>query len=114
MTIMAKLMVVAKQVAGSVTIDQIPVEFIEEFEAAWEALQTNANTELRVEFEDKAERLQWLNLARSYGEQRMDTNGDSAKLKVRATPKRNLPDTIAYIAISRDIPGDGAANTHKK
>lgn len=111
--IMAKLQVVPKVAAGSVTMDQIPAEFVAEFEAAWADLQKNPNTELRVEFDDKAERLSWLNMARSYGEQRMEENGDSAKLKVRATPKRNLPDTVAYISITRDIPGDGAANTHK-
>lgn len=110
---MAKLMVVAKQSAGSVTMDQIPATFIEEFEEAWAALQQNANTELRVEFENKEERIEWMTYARSYGEQRMDSNGDSARLKVRATPKRNLPDTVAYIAITRDLPGDGAVNTHK-
>jgi hypothetical protein len=110
---MAKLMVVAKQSAGSVTMDQIPADFIEEFEAAWTALQDNPNTELRVEFDDEAERNTWLGYAKSYGEQRMDAAGDSARLKVRATPKRNLPKTIAYIAITRDIPADGAVNTHK-
>lgn len=110
---MAKLMIVAKQSAGSVTLDQIPAEFIEEFEQVWADLQKNEGMELRVEFDDEAERTQWLGYAKSYGEQRMDGNGDSARLKVRATPKRNLPKTIAYIAITRDLPGDGAANTHK-
>ena len=110
---MAKLQVVPKLTVGSVTMDQIPAEFIEEFEGAWTDLQANENTELRVEFEDEKERNDWLTMARSYGEQRMDANGDSARLKVRATPKRNLPKTIAYISITRDLPGDGAANTHK-
>lgn len=110
---MAKLSVVAKVTTGSVTMDQIPAEFVEEFEAAWADLQKDPNTELRVEFEDEKERNDWLNMARSYGEQRMDDKGDSARLKVRATPKRNLPKTIAYISITRDLPGDGAANTHK-
>jgi uncharacterized damage-inducible protein DinB len=110
---MAKLSVVPKVSAGSVTLDQIDPEFIAEFEGAWKDLQQNPNTELRVEFEDKAERLEWLRMAKSYGEQRLDANGDSARLKVRATPKRNLPDTVAYISITRDLPGDGEANTHK-
>lgn len=110
---MAKLQVVPKVTVGSVTMDQISAEFIAEFEGAWADLQANENTELRVEFDDEAERNEWLRTARSYGEQRMDANGDSARLKVRATPKRNLPKTVAYIAIVRDLPGDGAANTHK-
>jgi len=110
---MAKLTVVQKISTGSVTMDQIDAEFIEEFEGAWKDLQANPNTELRVEFEDEDERNEWLRKARSYGEQRMDSNGDSERLKVRATPKRNLPKTVAYISITRDLPGDGAANTHK-
>lgn len=110
---MAKLMVVAKQSAGSVTMDAIPADFIEEFEAAWTALQANPTMELRVEFDDEAERNQWFTYARSYGEQRMDANGDSARLKVRGNPKRNLPKTIAYVTITRDVIADGAVNTHK-
>jgi hypothetical protein len=110
---MAKLTIVPKLAVGSVTLDQIPAEFIEEFEQAWSELQKNPAHELRVEFDDEAERNTWLTNAKSYSEQRMDENGDSAKLKVRALPKRNLPKTTAYIAIARDIPGDGAVNTHK-
>ena len=111
---MAKLTIVPKLSAGSVTMDAIPAEFVEEFEQAWAALQEqNGAGELRVEFDDEAERNSWLTMVRSYGEQRMDAAGDSAKLKVRATPKRNLPKTVAFIAITRDLPGDGAVNTHK-
>lgn len=57
--------------------------------------------------------LAWLRQAKSYGEQRMDEAGNSAKLKVFALPKRNLPDNIKYISVKRDVPGDGAANTHQ-
>ena len=110
---MAKLMLVAKLAAGSVTVDQIPAEFIEEFEQIWTDLQANPTMELRVEFEDEKERSQWLQFGKAYGEQRMNAAGDSEKLKVRATPKRNLPKTIAYISITRDLPEDGKVNTHK-
>lgn len=111
--IMAKLTIVPKMAAGSVTLDQIPASFVEEFEEAYEALRNTPNGELRVEFEDEAERSQWLSYAKSYGEQRMNAQGDSARLKVRATPKRNLPKTVAYIAITHDAEANGAANTHK-
>ena len=111
---MAKLTIVPKLAAGSVTLDQIPAEFIAEFEEAYEALRTTANGELRVEFDDEAERTQWLTWAKSYGEQRMTPDGvASAALKVRATPKRNLPKTVAYISITADLEANGEANTHQ-
>lgn len=111
---MAKLMLVQKTTAGSVTLDDIPAEFKAEFEQVYADLRDNPTTELRVEFEDAAERKQWLKFAKSYGEQRMDPKtGDAAPLKVRATPKRNLPETTAYIAITHDAEAAGAKNTHK-
>lgn len=111
---MAKLSIVPKLAAGSVTLDQIDPTFIEEFEEAYSALRDNANHELRVEFEDETERNTWLKTAKSYGEQRMDAEGNSARLKVYAVPKRNLPKTVAYVAIKADIEANGKANTHKK
>lgn len=110
---MAKLSIVPKLSAGSVTLDQIDPDFIAEFEEAYEALRSTPNHELRVEFDDEAERNAWLKTAKSYGEQRMDSAGDSARLKVYAVPKRNLPKTIAYVAIKADLESNGSANTHK-
>ena len=110
---MAKLSIVPKVTAGSVTLDQIDPEFIEEFEQAYEALRSTPNMELRVEFDDTDERKSWLRNAKSYGEQRMDAEGQSARLKVRAVPKRNLPETVAYVQITADVEGNGAANTNR-
>lgn len=110
---MAKLSIVPKVSAGSVTLDQIDPDFITEFEEAYEALRSTPNHELRVEFDDEAERNSWLRTAKSYGEQRMDAKGDSARLKVYAVPKRNLPKTVAYIAIKADLEANGSANTHR-
>jgi hypothetical protein len=110
---MAKLSIVPKLTAGSVTLDQIPAEFVTEFEETWAALMETPNGEVRAEFEDKAERTSWLNMAKSYAEQRMNAQGESDKLKVRALPKRNLPENVAYLSITRDLPGNGAVNTHK-
>lgn len=110
---MAKLSIVPKLAAGSVTLDEIPAEFIEEFEQAYAELVKNPNHEFRVEFDTEAERNEWMTHAKSYGEQRMDAEGNSAKLKIRATPKRNLPKTVAYLAITADIEGNGNVNTNK-
>lgn len=112
---MATLTIVPKQSAGSVTIDQIPDEFKTEFEQAWAALQENPGTELRVDFADEKERLSWLQMARSYGSQRTRVGDETTaeKLSVRATPKRGLPKTVAYVSITLDLPGNGQANSHK-
>lgn len=80
-------------------------------------LHKGANAKAEAEAEamalNKAAVLKWLRDAKSYGEQRMDEAGNSAKLKVFALPKRNLPDNIKYISVKRDVPGDAAANTHQ-
>ena len=110
---MAKLSIVPKLTAGSVTLDQIDPDFISEFEEAYEALRSTPNHELRVEFDDEAERASWLKNAKSYGEQRMDAEGQSARLKVYAVPKRNLPKTVAYVAIKADLESNGSANTNR-
>lgn len=110
---MAKLSIVPKLTKGSVTLDEIPAAWVEEFEQAWADLQAHPNNELRIEFDDTDERKQWMSYAKSYGEQRMAPDGSSDRLKIRVTPKRNLPDTVAYIAITRDVEANGNANTNK-
>lgn len=111
--IMAKVTLSPKLAAGSVTVDAIPDEVKRDVEDIWTALQANPEQEVRVEEDTKDALLKWLRDAVSYGKQRMNSAGDSEKLIVRALPKRNLPDTVKYISIKRDIPGDAAKNTHK-
>lgn len=110
---MAKLSIVPKLSAGTVVLDDIPADFIEEFEAAYADYMKNPDKQdFRVEFEDEPERNQWLTWARSYGEQRVSESGDPAFLTVRATPKRGLPRTIAYLSVTADIEANGNANAH--
>jgi hypothetical protein len=110
---MAKISIVPRLAAGSVTLDQIPAEFVSEFEQIWKDLTENANTELRVEFDDMDEKKQWMAFAKSYCEQRMAPDGSSDRLKIRATPKRNLPETVTYFSVTRDVEANGNANSNK-
>ena len=110
---MAKISIVPRLPAGSVTLDQIPAEFVSEFEQIWKDLRETANGELRIEFDDADEKKQWMAYAKSYCEQRMAPDGSSDRLKIRATPKRNLPADVTYFQITRDIEANGNVNTHK-
>lgn len=110
---MAKVTLSPKLAVGTVTADAIPAEVKKDVEEIWTALQTNAEQEVRVEDETKEALNTWLRQAVSYGKQRMNAEGQSEKLIIRATPKRNLPETVKYITVKRDIPGDAAANTNQ-
>lgn len=110
---MAKVTLSPKLAVGSVTADQIPAEVKKDVEDIWTALQANPDQDIRVEEDTKEAVLKWLRYAVSYGSQRMDASGNSAKLLIRALPKRNLPENVKYISVKRDVPGDGAANTHQ-
>lgn len=110
---MATVTLSPKLTAGSVTADQIPAEVKADVEAIWKSIQANPDQDIRVEETTKEAVLKWLRYAVSYGSQRMDEQGQSAKLLIRALPKRNLPDNVKYISIKRDLPGDGPANSNQ-
>lgn len=136
---MPKISLVPVVKSGSITADAIPSSVKKDLEELWEAYQkSEENHEIRVEFAhgfkvdadgeiklddegagildpaNPAEDVNlWLRQAVAYGKQRMNPDGSSAALKIRAMPKRNLPPWIKYISMARDIPADAAANTNK-
>lgn len=123
---MPKISLVPIQNGTSISADAVPDEVKKDVEELWTEYQKVTGHEIRVAWdaldekateEDvkklKNEVLLWLRQAVSYGKSRMDASGQSAALKIRAMPKRNLPDHIKYITIARDIPTDSAANTNQ-
>lgn len=103
---MAKITLAPKIKQGSVKLDDISDEFISEFEEVYTALKGQPDLEVRVECDNESEAKTWAANAKSYGEQRMDENGDHDPLIVRKLPKRGLPKTISYFSIQPLTPTD--------